>query len=56
MTPVFFKTIIFLRYNWSYVIVQMVQKALAKVTRDNFNEQRKKMDIQHEQMHIENDN
>ena len=55
MTPVLFETIIFLKYNWSYVTVQMVQKALAEVKRDNFNERRKKMDIQQEQMHIEND-
>ena len=55
MTPVLFEAILFLKYNWSYVTVQMVQKALAEVKRDNFNDRRKKMDMQQEEMHIDFD-
>ena len=56
MTPVLFETIIFLKYNWSHVTVQMVQKVLAEVKRESLNERRRKMNAQQEQMHVENDN
>ena len=56
MTPLMFETVLFLKYNWSYVTLDMVQRAITDVRTENFNTRRSKTDTEQEQLHSQVEN
>ena len=54
MTPALFETVLFLKYNWSFVTLAMVQRAIADVRTENFNTRQSEADQGQEQEQAEN--
>ena len=54
MTPALFETVLFLKYNWSFVTLAMVQRAITDVRTDNFNTRQSEANQGQEQEQAEN--